>query len=1156
MNSLLLKISKVGITIANLKEDVTMIPFSKKKTFFILLLLFLLLISLVSTTQAIIPEMNGSVNITYIGINETNRFGDETNSFGEINSLAIEVLMEDYLSPEKDYLNRKGTTNAMRPVYNHPDSQIYHVNYHYINGYEPYDTSEFKVFSAPGGDIEFQDIVIIDMYWVYENQDLLNNLKAAKIVNPNLKIIQIRSNEFDLDGIFFSQEDAELITLIEANYMTFNFWNDSSTEVYRTYLASTEENWTRDVPASITRNYPTRSSFYYEYVLGQGMLINEIEGASLTMRIISHVLKEYAPPEKIDEMNFEKTKILYVGYDAGTAATNYSGILTFDTLKDIVENSIYNGYIEIDTVSFGSVPNSSSNVYPQLQDDSWYSPAILYTNMDERGIQFADYDVILFDGFFTVEIIDMFSNVFDNASGAGAELVFNTQYLNTPTGPSVATIANSNFPTGSFFFSSNYIVMSSRSASFNQLLLNIKNMLRDNQIGTPFSSQNFIYSSSRSTLEFGGYFYHIDKIKTNTIEKYMDLHEKSAYHNPGKPYIVLFGFSTYRTSIERLSQLIESQGYNTVLIVTDGFDFYANMDQYLNKTKSNSTPSDIAAGRYIVSMISFKNWALDYNNQANGVYNLEQIGVPVIKAVGAAAGDAIYDTGSGVSSQNFAWMGSSSNLEGMIDFIAISSQKIHEKNLDWVGDRAVAWAKLSETSNQDKQVALMYYNYPPGKEDIGANYLNVMRSLAGDGAKQYVASIAKNPSDIGNYVSYPGIIREMRSEGYNVQLNRLPVVTIGSGGEHIFDYTVTDEALILNEVNLINLIYTQGINVGSYAPGVLDTMVQERIDYINDANMSHTADTWWGCELIPVTDYIKWVEHEIYVNETMNISLFDEAVNVWGIPQGFGPIDDDTYWGGMIWTDKQNQLGYGQDRNYIVVPMIKFGNVRIMPEPNRALASDTALSSANYHGDLPPTHQYIATYFWLNRGTGDSTGTGETGFTDGDRGWKADALIHFGTHGTQEWLPGTSLGLSRADDWGPVLLPDLPNIYPYIVANVGEGLTAEYRGNALIISHMTPPMIKTQLYDDLIEMETAIRGYQKNVAAGGGVEELLAAYRFIIVTDVYKFGWNDAFTDVFGKYKNQIVADSDYPGRMTGDPFCSPIFQTSTPTSSQTSVKV
>src|SRR5690606_26432908 len=107
---------------------------------------------------------------------------------------------------------------------------------------------------------------------------------------------------------------------------------------------------------------------------------------------------------------------------------------------------------------------------------------------------------------------------------------------------------------------------------------------------------------------------------------------------------------------------------------------------------------------------------------------------------------------------------------------------------------------------------------------------------------------------------------------------------------------------------------------------------------------------------------------------------------------------------------------------------------------------------------LPPTHQYIAFYMWLQKEL------------------EANAVIHLGTHGTLEWLPGRSLGLGE-DDWPDVLLGDMPDIYPYIVDNTGEGTQAKRRGYAVIIDHLTAPIIASGLYGDLAELQDLINSY-------------------------------------------------------------------------------
>lgn len=82
-------------------------------------------------------------------------------------------------------------------------------------------------------------------------------------------------------------------------------------------------------------------------------------------------------------------------------------------------------------------------------------------------------------------------------------------------------------------------------------------------------------------------------------------------------------------------------------------------------------------------------------------------------------------------------------------------------------------------------------------------------------------------------------------------------------------------------------------------------------------------------------------------------------------------------------------------------------------------------------------------------------------------------MAHLGTHGTHEWLPGKEAGLNR-DDYPEALIMDVPNIYPYIVDDVGEGLQAKRRGQAVVVDHMTPPFDKASLNPELREVKNAI----------------------------------------------------------------------------------
>ena len=119
---------------------------------------------------------------------------------------------------------------------------------------------------------------------------------------------------------------------------------------------------------------------------------------------------------------------------------------------------------------------------------------------------------------------------------------------------------------------------------------------------------------------------------------------------------------------------------------------------------------------------------------------------------------------------------------------------------------------------------------------------------------------------------------------------------------------------------------------------------------------------------------------------------------------------------------------------------------------------------AIYHTpDLPPTHHYTAFYHWLATPV-------EAG------GWGADAIVHVGKHGTLEWLPGKSIGLS-GDCFPDLLLEDMPLIYPFIINDPGEGSQSKRRGHAVIVDHLTPPMTGAETYGPLAALNQLVNEY-------------------------------------------------------------------------------
>ena len=133
-----------------------------------------------------------------------------------------------------------------------------------------------------------------------------------------------------------------------------------------------------------------------------------------------------------------------------------------------------------------------------------------------------------------------------------------------------------------------------------------------------------------------------------------------------------------------------------------------------------------------------------------------------------------------------------------------------------------------------------------------------------------------------------------------------------------------------------------------------------------------------------------------------------------------------------------------------------FGNAVVGVQPARGYNIDP---KSTYHDpDLVPPHHYLAFYLWIRRA------------------FDTHAIVHLGKHGNLEWLPGKSAGLS-ANCLPDAVLGPLPHLYPFIVNDPGEGIQAKRRSAAVIIDHLTPPMTRAELHDDLARLETLVDEY-------------------------------------------------------------------------------
>ncbi len=151
-------------------------------------------------------------------------------------------------------------------------------------------------------------------------------------------------------------------------------------------------------------------------------------------------------------------------------------------------------------------------------------------------------------------------------------------------------------------------------------------------------------------------------------------------------------------------------------------------------------------------------------------------------------------------------------------------------------------------------------------------------------------------------------------------------------------------------------------------------------------------------------------------------------------------------------------MGVERDgRSYIAVARLQFGNVTILPQPLPAVGDETDKLIHGVEG--APAYPYVASYFWTRKAFG------------------ADALIHFGTHGSLEFIPGKQVALSDYD-WSDVLVGDMPHFYLYTINNIGEGIIAKRRSYATLVTHLTAPFMQGELYDDFRILQERIHRFE------------------------------------------------------------------------------
>ncbi|CAM9168634.1 unnamed protein product [Chrysoparadoxa australica] len=227
------------------------------------------------------------------------------------------------------------------------------------------------------------------------------------------------------------------------------------------------------------------------------------------------------------------------------------------------------------------------------------------------------------------------------------------------------------------------------------------------------------------------------------------------------------------------------------------------------------------------------------------------------------------------------------------------------------------------------------------------------------------------------------------------------------------------------------------------------------------------------------------------------------------VGRGLRPMDLDQYLSKRM--TKKVEKGWGDLSRYrgvatsgkgdLVVSGLQLGNLFLGVQPLIGVEGDPM--RLMFERDLTPTPQYCAFYKWVQNDFG------------------AQAAIHFGMHGTVEWLPGSPLG-NTYETWPDQLMGEMPNVYIYAANNPSESILAKRRGYGLLVSHNIPPYARAGLYKELANLKGVLSEYRED-------PETNASLRPIIVEQLENVGMYDDKPFKGGSIRAESVE------AMTGD---------------------
>ena len=488
-----------------------------------------------------------------------------------------------------------------------------------------------------------------------------------------------------------------------------------------------------------------------------------------------------------------------------------------------------------------------------------------------------------------------------------------------------------------------------------------------------------------------------------SVSKAIIIPESGIYH-PKNPNIVFKDLKEYaqffNIDLKNLNQPLIAIGMHRGSIVSGALKHINTMIRYIENKGIKTLPffTEVGAKDFVGSefltynnktivdvIVNFQIMIIDHEKLKD---DYKKLNVPILHALYYSQGE-LKDWQEDKSGVNFTMIPMSYIIPetiGYTDSMIVATQNKKTKQMDPIlpqlhslANKAINLSTLRQKENKDKKIAVMFYNYPTGINNMGASFMNSPETLE-------------------------LILKNMKNKGY--------------------DTVLKDSKWFETEATKSLKAY--------YEKGHDQQMLKDDV-----------------ATLLPFETYLKYfralpLKTQKLINKAWKSPRFSRMV-----------VRKD-------------------GRKYFLIPRIKLGNIVVMPQPRRSERVDLMKEKLKklkhedkklwHNQKIPVNHSYLASYFYVKEQ------------------FKANALVHLGTHGTQEWMPGKERGLSIYDS---ALLPlgDMPVVYPYITNNVAEAMQVKRRGRGTLISHQTPPFSISGTYKELSEIMELINQY-KSVDTG------------------------------------------------------------------------